>query len=104
MWRSKRSPLEDRFVEIAPGRIGFLYQPDLPRPRPLLQPLFAMDRVADVLERLGVNKPVHRVLPAERASDTFPVLKDASRYVARHPDVERAVRRRGHDVDPAAHR
>jgi hypothetical protein len=71
-------------------RIGFLDQFDLPRTRPFLEPLFALDSKFDLIELFEVHEPMHAVSSAESVDGVGPVLVNAADKIVGYADVERA--------------
>lgn len=47
------------------------------------------------------DEPLQAVCPGETGKQPFAMLMDAAGQIARHAEIERAIRPVGHDVDPA---
>jgi hypothetical protein len=97
-WRSKQ-----RIVQLLPFWIHVVNQSNLPRARPMLDCLFALDGGPDVVVPLVVDKHLQSVSFREAVNQTFAVLIGSGRQIARHAHVERAVPSVRHEVDPATH-
>ena len=80
-------------------RILSLYQVELPIAMPVFQLLFALDRIRHILKHLIANESICRIARA-KAFDRFrAMLKYPPFNVRCHPDVERAARLAGQDID-----
>ncbi|MEA2737537.1 MAG: hypothetical protein QOH05_844 [Acetobacteraceae bacterium] len=85
--------------QVIPIRIAGDDQSDFPGPRPSLQAGLPLDGGAHVGVGFGIDQTMQFVATGEARSHTFLMLSNAAGQVARHADVERAVRTIGHDVD-----
>src|SRR3954467_4603145 len=93
-----------RRVEVDPVGVELLAQGDLPIAVPVLQLLFAADRLADVVVGLVPDEAVDIVLCREPWDDPVFVLEDAPTEVVRDTNIERAVLAARQDVDPVGSR
>jgi len=66
-------------------------QAQLPPSEPVLEVLLPLDRIPDVIVLLIVDEATDVVLLREPVNRAFPVLIRASRQIARHADIQRAV-------------
>src|SRR5690606_12737024 len=88
--RGPRKP-GDQIVEVVPRRVRLLDQPQLPCAVPLLEPLLAGDRVANVVVLLEVDEAVHAVPLREPFGHVVFVHPDPLQEITRDADVEGAV-------------
>src|SRR5262249_7188550 len=61
-----------------------------------------LDRRLDVLVALEENEAREAIALGEPLDQPLTMLPCATRQIARHADIERAVRLVGHDVDPTS--
>jgi hypothetical protein len=99
--RASTSLPRDRFEKIVPSRIGSDNFPDLPRAGPVLDVVLALDRVADIVELLEINQPLQSVSFGESFDESRAVFVDAANEIARHADIQNAVRTIGQNVNPS---
>jgi hypothetical protein len=59
------SPIEQRRIKVVPAGIVFFDQPELPRPIPFLELLFARDRFKYVFVPLEPDEPMHAIASRE---------------------------------------
>ena len=74
-------------------------QVDLPAAEPFLDPLFALDGIADVVMGFMPDEPPDPVFAGEAADRAVAMLGDPGDEVARDAGVERAVAVRSEEVD-----
>src|SRR5260370_30076711 len=94
--------LGELIVKIAPVGIFSDDEGNFPRPRPMLDVLFPLDRSADLVMTLGVDQPLQAVALSEALSHTLAILPNAPRKIAGDADIERPVRPGRDDVNPSA--
>src|SRR3954447_16813049 len=90
----------DRRKEIAPIRVQFLDQSDLPRAFPFLQPLFAPNGKFDLLELLEIDQPMNRVPAAKSFSRVGAMFVNAANEIVGDADVQRTPDIACQDVNP----
>jgi hypothetical protein len=89
-------------IEIVPVWIVLFDKLDLPGAFPILQSLFAEDRLLDVIELFEVYQPMNPILLREALNDPLPMLTDSSDQIVGDSDVKRAADSAGQDTDPIA--
>src|SRR5665213_910718 len=94
----------DLGIQITPIRIVLLYQSNLPRPRPFLQPFLTVDRRFNVLKAFEINQTIHVIILGEAFGRTGFMFVHAPNEVVRHADVKRATNAASKDVDVEAAR
>ena len=94
--------LRDGLKEILPFRIGRDNQPNFPGAGPMLDIVFALDRVLDRCELLEVNQGLQSVLFREAFDETRAMLEDPADKIVCHADIKDAIRPISHEVDVAA--
>src|SRR5262245_42610486 len=77
-------------------------EPDLPRPRPVLDCLLALDGIANVVKVLVVDEALQSIALREPFDDAFAMLERAARQIARDAGIKNAIASIGHEVEPAA--
>ena len=92
----------DVLEQVAPGGVGLADQAQFPLAVPVLHPFLADDGLVDILVAFDVDQPDQAMLAAELRAAPRAVLDNPRGEVGGDADVQRAVRRVGHDVDPAA--
>src|ERR1700749_2917886 len=75
----------------------------LPRPRPVLDGLFALDCSPNVIMLFIVDQHLEAMPFGEAIDETLAVLVGSAWEVAGHADIERAVTPVGHHINPATH-
>ena len=95
-----RPASQQRVVEVLPVRVLRADQVDLPRPRPMLHRLLALDRGGDLLVAFGVDQPLEPVALGEPLDRALAMLPGPARDVGGHAHIERPVPPVGHDVHP----
>src|SRR5579883_966070 len=88
--------------QITPLRIHLVNEPDLPRPRPVLDRLLALNGVADIVEALVVDQQLEPISFREPVNQSLSMLVGTRKQIARHTDVKDPVAPVGHEVDEAA--
>jgi hypothetical protein len=73
------------FVQIIPLGIHCVDEPHLPGARPMLHRLLALNRITDAVEAFVPDEHLETMFFAETFNDTFSVLPNPARKVARHP-------------------
>ena len=90
-----------RLIQVIPPRIVLPNQAQLPPPEPVLEVLFPLDRIPNVIVVLIVHEARDVVLLREPLNHALPVLIHPFRQVTRHADVERPIGLARQDVDVA---
>src|SRR6185503_5392286 len=85
-------------IQIAPVRIGFLDELDLPRPLPRLDRLFAADGGFHRLMHFEPDEVVYAMTPSEALGHAVSVLPDTRRKVGSDADIQRAIEATGEQV------
>jgi hypothetical protein len=88
-------------VEIIPVRVSLMDQTHLRSTRPMLEIFLSLYCQFDGCVRLGIDQSFQAVHLGETVGDTFPMFPDAAGKIVRHPDVKRAVRATGQDINPS---
>jgi len=86
-----KEPWLQRLIQVIPPRIVLPNQAQLPPPEPVLEVLFPLDRSPNVIVLLVVHEATDVVLLREPVNHALSVLIHASRQIARHADIQRAV-------------
>jgi hypothetical protein len=81
------SGLGDLMIEIAPIRIGFLNQSDLPSPVPFFHLLFARNRCFDIGMRFEIDKLCDIVSLRESLYEFFSVFIHAANQIVGDTDI-----------------
>src|SRR3954469_16864658 len=89
-------------VEVSPIGIGFLDQPDLPFPTPLLDILLTLNCGDWIIVGFEPNQAVDVITGREARGRLGFVLVDAPDQIPRHAEIERAVLTACHKVDEHA--
>jgi hypothetical protein len=97
-----RTNTGQRGVQINPMRVRALNQIDLPRARPFLHGLFALNGLADIRKFLEPDELVHLVFACKARSFSGSVPLDTRHKTVRDADIEGSPRSAGKDVDPIA--
>ena len=85
--------------QVAPVRVVALDEVDLPAPAPPLQLLFAFDGGGHVSEQFESHEPVDSVARREAREPHGTMLMETREEIRSHPDIERALRLAGENVD-----
>src|ERR1700746_3414608 len=91
-------------VKIIPIRIVAENKPDLPSARPMFDVPLGLLCGEDVVVPLGVDEAMQAVPHREPLRGPRSVFPKRPLEIGRGPDIERAIRPVGHDVDPTARR
>jgi hypothetical protein len=83
---------QQRIVKVVPLRIRGKDQPDLPRPRPMLEVLFTLNSSADVVVDLEINEAFEPVSFGKSLHRAFAVLSDPLDKIACDAGIQDAVR------------
>jgi hypothetical protein len=63
--------------------------------------VLALNGVADIVEPLEIDQPLQSVFLSETLSESRAVLVDTADKIARHADIQNAVRTIGQNVNPS---
>ena len=85
--------------QISPMRVMLVDQVDFPRPVPVLQLLFALDRAFHVAKQFKVNETVDRIFRRMSGHRAIAMLPHAANKVRCHADIQRTVKLASKDVD-----
>src|SRR4051812_21467340 len=69
----------------------------------MLDVLLALKRSQRGVIRFEVDEPFDPISPCEAFDESLPVFVDTANQIVRHPDVQRAARTAGENVDPITH-
>ena len=94
----------DRGKQIAPFRVLFLDQADLPVPPPLLERLFTGDRISRIVIALKPDQTLDAIFRREPRNRLALVLTDAANKIAGNPEIQRSMPSTGEKVDAIRHR
>jgi hypothetical protein len=92
----------DGFEQIVPFWIAgddFSY---FPSARPMFHVVFVLDRRSDVVKSFKADKAFQSVSFGKPVNESGSMFKNAAYGIARHSDVQNAIRSIGQDVDVAA--
>src|SRR5262245_23902799 len=81
----------DFVVPIAPGRVCFLNQLDLPVANPVLDVLFSLNGQPWIVVLLEVHQSVNAIFLRKAGDDVALVFMDPTNEVVRNAGVERAI-------------
>jgi hypothetical protein len=90
------------FVQVGPFWIRLLNQRQLPEPRPVLEILFPLQGVANIVVKFAVRQTFESVPLRKPVGDALAMFPHASSQIAGDADIERALRFVRHDVHIAA--
>jgi hypothetical protein len=91
-FRNGLPSLVEVLVQIAPIPVGLQDQTDFPGSEIVLHVFLALDRVADVLEELGVNEALQAIALRETLHQALAMFPGPAGEVAGDAGVEDAVR------------
>src|SRR3954468_16799048 len=92
-------PASQQVGQVAPMGIVLFDQLNLPVAAPVLELLFARDRLVRGWVVFGVDQAVYRVLLDELRALAAAMLFETGAKIIGHADVERSVASAGEDVD-----
>ena len=96
--------LNERVVEIIPLRICGMNESHLPGSRPMLDRLFALNGISNIVKALCINQSLQAVVSCKSVNKAVPMFVGSPRQVTCDADVQDAVAPIGHEINPAAHR
>lgn len=99
---SSRQSVRQFLIQIAPVGIHFKNESNLPRARPMLHCLLALDRRANAVVRFVPDKALETIELCEASDAAFTVLEGAARKIVGDAEIERPVWPISLDVNPAA--
>src|SRR4029077_10656094 len=89
----------DLFVQITPGRIGFRDKTCLPRARPMLHVLLALNGVASGREYFEINELMNVIALCVAFDKAVAMLVDTMNEITGDADVDRATRPAREDIE-----
>jgi hypothetical protein len=96
--------LRDRIVKIVPIRIVGDYQSNLPRSRPTLDVMFALNGALNILKSLEIDEFLETMSFCKAFDESGAVFKNSTNQIIGHAGVKNAVRTICQKIDkPACH-
>jgi hypothetical protein len=99
--RPSTSSLRNYWIKVIPVRIAGDNHSDLPRARPMLDIVFALDGITDVVEFLEVNQPLQAVLLGKAIDESRAMFEDSAKEIVCHPDIKDAIWSIGQNINVA---
>src|SRR5690349_17841767 len=97
--RPSTSLLRDCRIKVVPVRIHGDDLPNLPRPRPMLDVMFALDGISDVVELLEIDQPLQAVPFSKAVDESRAMFEYPADKITCHSDMQDAVRTIGQNID-----
>ncbi len=95
-------PSNNPRIQILPPRIPRANQPNLLRPRPMLNPFLTRDRRQNLVMPLKINQHLQTIPLGKTVNPAFPMIINPPHQISRHPHVQNAIPAIGHNINPSA--